>query len=115
VLDDLQGIVLVKENNRIDKAQSGKEFSPFILGLDGPVLALDGFYGSVGVHRDDEIVPQLPGGIEVASVPGMEEIKAAVCENDLLSLSLELFDLFLEVGEVFDLLSVFFHGSHLGE
>ncbi len=48
---------------------------------------------------------------EVAHVPGMEQIEAAVRENDALALSLERLDLLLEVGGMFDLISVFFHGS----
>ena len=115
MLDDLQRIVLVEENHCIDKAQSGKEFSPFVLRLDRSVRPFDDFHGAVRVHRNDKVVAHLAGGIQVAHVPWMKQIKTAVGENDPLSLRLERLDLFLEGGKVLNFLSVIFHDRRLSQ
>jgi hypothetical protein len=80
--DEFGGRVLVEERDGIDAGEAGQDVGAVVLVDDGPALALEAAHGRVGVDADDEAVAERAGGVQVRDVAAVQDVEAAVGEDD---------------------------------
>ena len=81
-LHHLQGRRLVVDDDAVDRLQGEQRLRALRLRHRGPALALHPAHGAVGVDRHHEHVAFGAGGLQQGDVAGMEEVEAAVGEDD---------------------------------
>lgn len=86
--DELARGVFVEECDRIDGLERGGEFRAFVLGNERPVGSFEALHARVGVQGKNQNVAERAGAFEKPDVAGMEDIVAAVGEDDLLTCQL---------------------------
>jgi hypothetical protein len=74
----------IEDNNMINTTQRRDERHAFVLGKNRPPLILDEAHGFVAVDGDHEYISQGPCMFEVSQMPNVENVEAAVRENDFL-------------------------------
>ena len=84
--DECAGRLLVEKSHGIDGFESQRQLGAFLLGNDGAVRPLHAARAGVGVESQNEHVAKRACRFQGADVPGMEQIKAPVGENDSLTL-----------------------------
>jgi hypothetical protein len=80
--DDFLGSRLVKDENRVDTLEAGKNFGALLLRNDGTAGPLEGANAGVAVDADDEEIAEGAGRFEAANVAGMQKIEAAIGEDE---------------------------------
>ncbi len=73
-----------KNNDSVNILQRGQNLGALGLRHHRPSLALQGAHGSVAVHRDNHSAPEFASRMQIAYMADMEQIEAAVGENDAL-------------------------------
>ena len=80
--DDLARRQLIENDDGVYGFESGKYFRPLAFGDDRPACAFQLADTGVAVQTDDEHVAELARQLEAPDVTGMEQVKAAVGEDD---------------------------------
>ena len=73
--------LLVEDDHAVDAGQRGEEFRALGLGNDGPAGPLVGAHGSVGVDADDQQLARPSRVLQVADVPGVQQVEYTVGED----------------------------------
>lgn len=85
--DESQRVGFGKLHDVIDAGQCRQYFTALGVWNDGPICSFfERSDGGVGIDADDQDVAKIPGGLQIARVADMQEIKAAVREHDGLAL-----------------------------
>jgi hypothetical protein len=74
-----------EEEHVIDGAKGGYEIGAGVFGKNGPAGAFESADARVAIHRDDEDVALAAGAFEIADVPDVQRVKAAVREHHALA------------------------------
>src|SRR5438105_3168732 len=81
-----RNVRFIEEHNMINTTQRRNQRHAFVLGKNWPAFILDQTHGFVAVEGNDQHVSQGARVFEVSQVPNMENVEAAVRENDSFSL-----------------------------
>ena len=73
---------LVVDDDAVHRLEGEERLGALRLGHDRPALALEAADGGVGVEGHHQHVPLAPRGLEERDVAGVEEVEAAVREDD---------------------------------
>lgn len=80
--DEIAGGVFIEEGDGIDGLKGGGEGGAVAFGDDGAVGAFQALDARVGVEGENEHVAEGTGGFKKADVAGVEDVVAAVGEDD---------------------------------
>ena len=80
--DELEGRVFGEEDDGVDGGEGGHDAGAFVLGDDGARGAFEAADGGVGVEAEDELGAELAAVFEQGDVADVEEVEAAVGEDD---------------------------------
>ena len=80
--DDLARSQIVENDDGIDGFESGEDFRALALGDHRPAFALELANTGVAVEADDQDVAQGTGLLEAADVAGVQQVEAAVGEDE---------------------------------
>ena len=97
--DDLVRRVFVEDHHGVDRLEREQHLGALGLRRDRTPRALVRAHGSIRVDADDERVAEAPGLLEIADMPGMQQIEHAVGEDDRLSGRAQGRDTLLRRGE----------------
>ena len=78
-------IGLGEDHDVVDGSESGDKLGASLFLENRAGVALEGLHAGIGIHRDDENIALVPRGIEIADVAYVENIEAAVGEDDALA------------------------------
>ena len=81
--DQVQGRVLVEHDDQVDEGIERKHVGPLVLGDIGPGGALEPPDRGVGVQSQDEEIALAAGELQEVGVAIVEDVEAAVGEDDL--------------------------------
>lgn len=84
LFDEGAGFVFIEDDNGIHGAEGGEDMSTVVLGVDGTGGAFVAANRGVAVESDDEGVTLFAGKFKIGNVTAMEDIEAAVSENESL-------------------------------
>ena len=101
--DEFERRVLFEEDDGIDGGEGGHDAGAFALGHDGARGAFEAADGGVGVEAEHELRAEAAAVFEQRDVADVEEIEAAVGEDDGLAGGAPLGDAQLDALEVEDL------------
>ena len=73
---------LVEDYDVVNGAQGRDRLGALAFGDEGAALALDMAHLLVAVYADDEEVAEVASAFEVADVPDVQEVEAAIGEDD---------------------------------
>jgi hypothetical protein len=82
-LDEIQRRAFIKHGDITHALQSGEHDAPLLLAQNGSVLSLEFSHRAVTVNADDQCVTKTPRSSQIDNMPGMQNVKTAVRENDL--------------------------------
>src|ERR1051326_1535290 len=74
--------VLIEERNRVDGGESAGKFGPVVLVYEWTCGTFDPLYARIRVQRQDQDVAERSRAFKKPYVAGMENVVAAVCEDD---------------------------------
>lgn len=77
------GADIGEDGDGIDRFQGGEDGGAVVLGIDGAALAFQAADGGIAVDADEEKVTEIAGGLEVGDVAEVEEIEAAVGDDEI--------------------------------
>jgi hypothetical protein len=81
--DEFDGCVFVERDDARDGAEALQNRETVFQGVYGPVVALaEAADAGVGIHADDEEVPESAGFVEIAYVTRVEDVEYAVGEDE---------------------------------
>jgi len=80
--DDFARGRFIENNHSVDRFQSGENFGAFAFRQDGAACAFQLADARIAIEADDEHVAKRACLFENADMPGMEQIEAAVGEDD---------------------------------
>ena len=80
--DELEGSVFVEDDDGVDGGQGGHDAGTLALADDGPGRAFEARNGSVGVEAEHEPRAELAAIFEQLDVADVEQVEAAVGEDD---------------------------------
>jgi hypothetical protein len=83
--NDLGGGVFLEGDNCVDACKGREQLASFVLWHEWPTFGLVPANRRVGIHSYDQSLTQRTRLLEVANVPGVEQIEHAVGEHDCLS------------------------------
>ena len=90
--DGVQRCLLTEEDDRINGGKGSEHACAFAFGDDGSAGALEGTDRVVIIDGDDEAIAEAPSLLEQRDVADVEQVKAAICEDDALAIGLPLCD-----------------------
>src|SRR5260370_3833016 len=85
--DDFARSQVVKNDDGVDGFGGGEDFRALAFGNHGAALALELATAGVAVEADNQDVTQSAGLLETADVAGMQQVEAAVGEDDAAALA----------------------------
>lgn len=88
-IDEVEGGVFGEEHDGVDGLEGAEDAGAFVLGVDGAGGAFEAFDGGVVVEADDEEVAHGGGLFEEGDVPAVEDVEAAVGEDNFFALLAE--------------------------
>jgi hypothetical protein len=91
-----------ENENRIHTAESGEGVSAVLLGIQRSVISFESTHGGIAVDGDDEQIAHSGGCLEIGDVATMEEVKAAIGQDDLAPIFGRLLTQGEETGEIID-------------
>jgi hypothetical protein len=104
--DEFQRCGLIEDGHIIYTSKAGEDLRSFLKGKNGSKRTFESSDRKVAVDPDDQDVTEAFGCFEIADVAGMEQVKAAIGEDDPFPFLLEtLYDL----SEIFSCLDFLLH------
>jgi len=73
---------IIEDGDETNRVESRKDFHAILLSHHGTPLALESSHRGIAVHPDHKKIPQGACALEQIHVAGVEEVEAAVGEND---------------------------------
>ena len=87
--DDVRDAQRVEDDDVVHGAERGHDAGAVLLAIDGAGWAFQFADGAVGIQRDGECVAEGASALEVIDVAGVEEIEAAVGQDEAATLGVE--------------------------
>ena len=84
-LDERSRLVLVKDNDSIDGAQSGKDYRAIALRIDRPAETFNSKHRGIAVQTDNQCITLGPRKVEVLNMTAVENVKTAIREDEFSS------------------------------
>ena len=82
LLDQFERIGLVEHDNIIDHLQSRKNRRAVVDIIDRPVGALELLNGRIAVESQNDNIALVSAELQLLGMPAMENVEAAVCEDN---------------------------------
>jgi len=86
LLEQLLGCAFAERNDPIHRAQAGQHRHSTIDSIDRPARPLQAGYGCVIVHSYNQAIAQCTCLLKISYMTSMEDIEAAIGENDFLAM-----------------------------
>lgn len=78
LVNESADIPLWEDDDCIDIGKSRENFGAFCSGHDGSTLAFERPYGVIGIYSDDQASTEILGGVQIANVAHVQDVKAAI-------------------------------------
>ncbi len=88
-LDEPGGALVAEDHHGVDRAQRGHDLGSVVLRIDRPGRSLELAHRGVRVQRHDQGVAERARLVEVADVAGVQQVEAAIGEDQLAARGIE--------------------------